>query len=83
MSDMDTAHPHRQSAFFVLNVWEEKLDGGHVEWRGDLLDVDGNLTLQFSDWPEMVGLIADALYALRPDDRQPGMGKLVSKQDLR
>jgi hypothetical protein len=55
---MGTALEYMASAYFVLNVWEEHLDGGHVEWRGEMLHVDSNTTLRFEDWPELVELIA-------------------------
>ncbi len=53
------------SAYFVLNVWEEKLPE-RTEWRGELLHVDSGATLSFEDWPELVGLIASALAQSRP-----------------
>lgn len=67
-------HQHRScnTAFFVLSVWEERLggQGGHTEWRGEVLDVDCNLAHQFSDWPELIDLIADALDKLRQNSSQ-------------
>jgi len=62
---------HIRSAFFVLNVWEERL-GGHLKWRGEMLHVDSGATLHFEDWPEMVDFIADALDKLRLDVRRQG-----------
>ncbi len=56
------------SSFFMLNVWEEALGGGHTEWRGEILDVDNNALCSFDDWPEMVDLIATALQKLRLSD---------------
>jgi hypothetical protein len=53
----------KMSAFFVLNIWEEQLGGGRVEWKGEILDVDRGQTLRFEDWPELVDLIAGALGA--------------------
>ncbi len=55
-----------QSSFFVLNVWEEEEGGGHMEWRGEILDVDKGAVSSFDDWPEAVDLIAAALHKLRP-----------------
>ena len=54
-----------QSAFFVLNVWEEEFEGARIEWRGELLRVDTGAVLRFEDWPEMVEYIAGALDTLR------------------
>jgi hypothetical protein len=45
----------------VLNVWEEKSEGGCLEWRGELLDIDSDTIHTFMDWPEMVNLIVDVL----------------------
>jgi hypothetical protein len=63
---MNTASKHAQSAFFVLNVREEHLPCGHVEWRGEILHVDSNTTLRFEDWPDLVGIIANSLRTQRP-----------------
>ena len=54
------------SAFFVLNIREERMEQGHVEWHGELLHVDSGQVVAFADWPEMVESIAEALHALRP-----------------
>jgi hypothetical protein len=69
---MDPTLKLTQSAFFVLNVWEEHRGGGHLEWRGEMLHVDSGTTLRFEDWPELVDLIANALHTLRPDDKRQG-----------
>jgi hypothetical protein len=50
-----------QTVFFVLNVWEEELGVGRVEWRGQILHVDSDTVRSFEDWPELVELIAQAL----------------------
>ena len=74
---MNTPTRQDQSAFFVLNVWEEKLQGGRVEWRGEALHVDSGAVCAFEDWPDLVDLIADALSALSTRAGQPphGTGK--------
>jgi hypothetical protein len=72
--------PTEHSALFVLNVWEERRGGGHVEWRGELLHVDSGLTLRFEDWPELVDLIAGAIHA--GDDRQMVDDRLRAAQSL-
>lgn len=50
-----------QAAFIVLKVWEERLEGGRIEWRGQALDLDSGNVTAFEDWPEMVEFIAEAL----------------------
>jgi hypothetical protein len=64
-----------QSAYFVLNVWEEELPG-RSEWRGELLHVDSGAVVGFEDWPELVGLIASTLAGTRsvPAAISPGVG---------
>ncbi len=59
--DIPTPTHQGQSAFLILNVWREELEGGRIVWRGKTLDVDSGSTRDFDDWPEMVELIADAL----------------------
>ena len=66
-----------QSAFFVLNAWEEHLACGHLEWRGEMLHVDSNTTLRFEDWPELVEVIANALNKLHADHKEQGVQDLV------
>ena len=50
-----------QSAFFILNVWKERVEGERVEWRGQALHVDSGVVYAFEDWPDLVDFIADAL----------------------
>ena len=49
-----------QASYFVLNIWEERLEG-RTEWRGELLHVDSGSQIRFDDWPELVELIAQRL----------------------
>ena len=60
---MNSSIQRDQSALLVLKVWLEECEGGRVEWRGEVLDVDSNRIISFEDWPEMVALIADTLAA--------------------
>jgi hypothetical protein len=61
------------ASYFVLNIWEERLEGG-TEWRGELLHVDSGSQIRFDDWPELVELIAQGL-------RDPGQGALSGEAD--
>jgi hypothetical protein len=66
-----------QSAYFVLNVWEEDLGVGRVEWRGQILHVDSDTVRSFEDWPELVELIAQALQSFSVGAGQAPSGALL------
>jgi hypothetical protein len=69
---------YKRSAYFVLNVWEEELSGGRVEWKGEILDVDSGQTRRFEDWPDLVDLIAGALGT---DGRKDAYNALASRSE--
>lgn len=58
---VDVPKQQEQAAFIVLKVWEEKLEGGRIEWRGQALHLNSGNVTAFEDWPEMVDFIASAL----------------------
>jgi hypothetical protein len=80
INNMDLNRQRTASAYFVLNVWEERAGGGATEWRGEMLHVDSGATLRFEDWPEMVALIADALDRLREGSREQNRGNVAITQ---
>lgn len=63
---MDQTMSHTQPAFFILKVWEERPGEARIVWRGELLDVSAGTAQRFTDWPELVDIVAATLYDLRP-----------------
>ncbi len=69
-------HPHLH--LFTLRVWEERLGGGQVEWRGRLHEVASGETLFFRDWPGLIATLQRLITRNAPraggDDEPPAGG---------
>jgi hypothetical protein len=57
-------HPH----LFTLRLWQEELDVGQTEWRGQVQSINDGARCAFRDWPELVAFLVAKLAAIEKDE---------------
>lgn len=48
-----------RSQLFTVRVWQEELDGGRSEWRGQVRHVLSGETCYFRDWLSLVAFVVE------------------------
>ncbi len=68
---MDENHELCRSHLFTVRLWQERLGGGRVEWRGQVRHVTSGETSYFRDWPTLVSLLLEMLSRQEDEAEQP------------
>ncbi len=58
---MDKPYKHPRSYLFTVRLWQEEVDHGQIEWRGQVHLITAGNVRYFQGWKELVSLLTSML----------------------
>ena len=62
---MDVPSRFSQSRLFTVRIWEEEVEQGQMEWRGQVTYVENGTFTYFRDWNTLIEFLMDTILGKR------------------